>query len=53
MSAPEPDLPDDPAEHRPAPLMGPAFWVFVGLGVLCVLAGVAVALLGPTLLPGP
>ena len=51
MSAPEPDSPDDPAEHRPSPLMGPAFWVFVGLGVLCVLAGIGVALLGPSMAP--
>lgn len=50
MSTPEPDPPDDPAEHRSSPLMGPVFWVFVVLGVLCVLAGIGVTLLGPAML---
>lgn len=51
MSADEPDLPKDPAEYRPKPLMGIGFWALLAFGVLCVLAGAGVALLGPKLLP--
>ena len=51
MTSPGPDLPKDPAEYRPRPLLGVGFWVFVAFGVLCVLAGAGVALLGPRLLP--
>lgn len=51
MSSSEPDLPKDPAEYRPKPLMGLGFWALIAFGVLCVLAGAAVALLGPRLLP--
>lgn len=51
MSPPDPDLPKDPAEYRPKPLMGIGFWALIAFGVLCVLAGVAVATLGPRLLP--
>jgi len=51
MSPTEPGLPKDPAEYRPKPLMGLGFWALIAFGVLCVLAGAAVALLGPKLLP--
>jgi len=51
MSADEPDLPKDPAEYRPKPLMGIGFWALLAFGILCVLAGAGVALLGPKLLP--
>jgi len=51
MSADEPDLPKDPADYRPKPLMGLGFWALIAFGVLCVLAGVGVAVLGPRLLP--
>lgn len=47
----EPDLPKDPAEYRPKPLMGPGFWALIAFGVLCVLAGAGVAVFGPRLLP--
>lgn len=50
MSATEPDLPRDPAEYRPKPLLGVGFWVIVVFGLICVLAGVAVAVLGPRLM---
>jgi len=51
MTSHEPDLPKDPAEYRPKPLMGAGFWAMIAFGVLCVLAGVGVAVLGPRLLP--
>lgn len=51
MSATEPDLPRDPAEYRPRSLAGSGVWAMVAFGVLCVLAGAAVALLAPKLLP--
>ena len=51
MSPPEPDLPKDPAEYRPKPLMGVGFWALIAFGVLCVLAGAAVAMLGPRVFP--
>ena len=43
MSPTEPDLPRDPAGYRPKPLLGVGFWVMVAFGLVCVLAGVAVA----------
>lgn len=49
MSASGPDLPRDPAEYRPRPLIGVGFWAFIAFGVLCVLAGAGVVLLGPKL----
>lgn len=51
---PDPDditAPRDPAEYRPKPLIGVGFWAMIALCVLCVLAGAAVATLGPKLLP--
>ena len=45
MAGGEPDLPKDPAAHRPRPLLGAGFWAFIAFGILCVLAGVAVVLL--------
>lgn len=51
MSATEPDLPRDPAEYRPRSLAGSGVWAMVAFGILCVLAGAAVALLAPKLLP--
>ena len=50
MSPSEPVPPSDPAEYRPKPLLGVGFWVMVAFGLLCVLAGVAVTLLGPRLM---
>lgn len=42
-----PDLPRDPAEYRRRPLMGVGFWATIAFGILCVLAGVGVAVLAP------
>lgn len=39
--------PKDPAEYRPKPLLGAAFWAMIALMLLCVLAGVAVATVVP------
>ncbi len=50
MSTPEPDLPRDPGVYRPKPLLGVGFWVMVAFGLICVMAGVAVTLLGPQLM---
>ncbi len=41
--------PRDPAEYRPRPLMGLAFWAVIAFGILCVLAGVGIAVLAPRL----
>jgi hypothetical protein len=35
----------DPDEPPPRPLLGPAFWATVALGLVCVVAGAAFALL--------
>jgi len=50
--ASDPDLtaPRDPAVYRPRPLLGVTFWAMIAFGVLCVLAGVALASFGPRLL---
>lgn len=50
MSPSDPDLPRDPAEYRPKSPLGVGFWVFLAFGMICVLAGIAVALLGPLLM---
>lgn len=52
---PEPpdDLPDDPDEGPPRPLLGATFWALIVFGVLCVLGGAGVALLAPRLFPPP
>lgn len=42
--------PKDPAGYRPKPLLGFTFWAMVAFAVLCVLAGVGIATLGPRLL---
>jgi hypothetical protein len=47
---PEITAPKDPAAYRPRSLMGPSFWAMMAFAVLCVLAGVAIARLGPELL---
>ncbi|THD61826.1 MAG: hypothetical protein E8A12_09815, partial [Phenylobacterium sp.] len=39
--------PKDPAAYRPRPLLGATFWAMIALMLLCVLAGVAIAELGP------
>jgi hypothetical protein len=39
----------DPAEDRPRPLLGLAFWALMIFSLLCVLAGAGVVLLGPRL----
>jgi hypothetical protein len=51
--SPDDDIsaPKDPAEYRPRPLLGLGFWAMIVFGVICVLAGVGVALLAPRLLP--
>ena len=41
--------PKDPADYRPKPLLSFTFWAMVAFAVLCVLAGVAIASLGPRL----
>ena len=40
--------PDD--DWQPKPLMGRMFWVMLALSVVCVLAGVGVAMLAPRFL---
>src|SRR5688572_26420121 len=50
---PDPDLPKDPAEYRPKPLMGVTFWIMLVFGMVCILAGAGVAMLLPRLLPPP
>jgi len=46
---PDSDLtaPKDPAAYRPRALLGVGFWAAMVFGVLCVLAGVALATFGP------
>jgi hypothetical protein len=39
--------PRDPADYRPKPLMGVTFWAMIALMLLCVLAGVAIAVVVP------
>ena len=41
----------DPDDDQPKPLMGRMFWVMLVFGFVCVLAGAAVALLLPRLVP--
>lgn len=48
MSVPGPDLPKDPAHYRPR--VGVGLWAVAAFGVLCVLAGVGVAMFTPRLL---
>ena len=43
MSAPEPNDPP------PRPLLGLGFWLSLGVGLICVAAGVAFVWLGPRL----
>jgi len=43
--------PGDPDDPAPRPLLSLGFWALIALCVLCVLAGVGVAYLGPRLLP--
>jgi hypothetical protein len=45
--------PKDPAAYRPRPLLGLTFWAMIAFAVLCVLAGVAIANLGPRLFARP
>jgi hypothetical protein len=49
---PDRDLapPNDPADHRPRPLLGFGFWAILVFGVLCVIAGMLIAVFGPRLL---
>ncbi len=51
ITSSDPRLPKDPAEYRPRTLMGAGFWALMIFGVACILAGVAIALFGPRLLP--
>ncbi len=48
MSPPDDDPREEP--HRPLRL-GPAFWAALAFGLVCVLAGWALARYGPLLLP--
>jgi hypothetical protein len=52
---PDRDLapPKDPAEYRPRRLLGFGFWALLLFGVVCVVAGVLLALYGPKLLRPP
>ena len=45
----EPTAPTDPSEDRPRAMLGVGFWATVALCILCVLAGVGVAVLAPRL----
>ena len=49
---PDSDLtaPKDPAAYRRRPMLGASFWAAMAFGVICVLAGVALASFGPKLL---
>jgi hypothetical protein len=49
---PDRDLaaPKDPAEYRPRPLLGFGFWALLVFGVICVVAGMLIAVFGPRLL---
>lgn len=50
-AAPDPTeiaAPSDPALYARKPLLGPMFWVMIGLCVICVGAGAAIARFGPT-----
>lgn len=42
--------PDPDADPPPRPLLGLGFWLILGLSLVCVLAGVAIATLAPRLL---
>ena len=46
---PEADIaaPKDPAEYRPRALLGVSFWAMMVFGLVCVLAGVGIAVLAP------
>ena len=51
MTDPGDPEPDD--DFRPVPLITARFWVLLVFAALCILAGIAVAVLGPRLpLPG-
>ena len=43
--------PPDADEDRPQRLFSPAFWVAIGFAALCILAGIGLVVLGPTLFP--
>ena len=45
--APEISAPKDPSDYRRKPLLGVTFWAMLALMLLCVLAGVAIATVGP------
>jgi hypothetical protein len=40
----------DPDDYQPKPLMGRAFWLLLVFAFVCVVAGAAVAMLGPRFL---
>jgi hypothetical protein len=50
MSLAPDDAPRDPAAYRRPRLMGPGFWAMIALSATCVVAGAALATLGPKLL---
>ena len=39
--------PGDNGDERPPRLMGPWFWIALAFGLACILAGLALARLGP------
>jgi hypothetical protein len=41
---------DGDDDRPPRPLIGPAFWIAILFGLVCIAAGLAVARLGPHLL---
>jgi hypothetical protein len=47
--APQTAAPKDPAAYRPRPVLGLTIWAMLAFGLLCILAGVAIADLGPRL----
>ncbi|MDB5435476.1 MAG: hypothetical protein JWR47_1733 [Phenylobacterium sp.] len=47
--APPTAAPKDPAAYRPRPVLGLTVWAMLAFGLLCILAGVAIADLGPRL----
>ncbi len=46
---PDGDRDEDDGERGPRPLFVPAFWIALLFGLICVLAGLAFAVLGPRL----
>ena len=45
----DPHDPDPNDDFRPVPLITARFWIMLVFAALCILAGIAVAVLGPRL----